>query len=80
MDISPLTLRESNTLALEGKMGMAESTRVLQHLMKPGIEFKKGPSRWLHSSIEESMEYLQNWKCWESRDPLESFTIQGEQE
>ena len=28
---------------------------------------EKGPSQWLHSTIEESMEYLENWKHRESR-------------
>ena len=75
LGVSDFVLGELECLALKDKMGHAEATRIIQHLMKPGHVFKKGPgpSQWLRSTIEdlgieESMEYLENWKYWMSRD------------
>ena len=60
---------ELSNLAGRDAMGRAEASRILYHLMKPGEEFKKGPSRWAHTAIEESIQYLGNWQHWESQDP-----------
>ena len=69
LGVSDFVLGELECLALKDKMGHAEATRIIQHLMKPDHVFKKGLSQWMHRAIEESMGYLENWKCWESRDP-----------
>ena len=68
-EVDSFVAGEFGHLASKDEMGKAEATRILHHLMKPGEEFTKGPSRWLHKAISESMEYLNNWACWESKDP-----------
>ena len=67
-DVTEFVEFELRYLALKDNMGNAEATRVLQHFFNSHQQFDV-PSKWLRSSIGESMDYLENWKCWESRDP-----------
>ena len=73
-DVDPFVAGELSNLAARDEMGKAEATRVLHHLMKPGQDFKKGPSRWAHSAIGECIEYPDNWAVWESKDPHKGAT------
>ena len=73
-----LVAGELSNLAGRDAMGKAEASRILDHLMKPGEEFNKGPSRWAHTAIEESIKYLGNWQHWESQDPhVGASTVHG---
>lgn len=49
------------------RMGRAEATRILAHLLKPGTSFQRGPSGWVSRSVEDAEDYLVHWAEWEGR-------------
>ena len=66
--VDGFVVAELEFLARKDKMGHTEAIRILAHFTRPGLVFKRGPSQWLHSAIEESVAYMDNWKHWESRN------------
>ena len=54
-----------STLASKGAPGQAEATKILQHLLHTQGNFRRDASAWLIGSVQNSMEYLQDWDMFE---------------
>lgn len=55
-------------LAADSPMGLAEASRVLVHLWKR-IQELGNPSKYLHTAIQSSWEYMRDWRSYESAAP-----------